>query len=111
MCHRSAQAVHWLRGDANRPSTWRRPRMFCPDNSSCSSGRTIDMRSITQQMPQSPFRFPGGKARVANYLRIYRPLDAIELREPFAGGGSFAIENGFAFDHVWINDLTTGLVA
>jgi hypothetical protein len=71
----------------------------------------VDMPTITQQLPQSPFRFPGGKARVASYLCSYKPLDAIELREAFVGGGSFSIENGFAFDRVWINDLNAGLVA
>jgi site-specific DNA-adenine methylase len=70
----------------------------------------IDMSVTKMKLPKSPFRFPGGKSKVASTLRHYRPKEAMELRDAFVGGGSMALELGFAFDMVWINDLNRGLI-
>ena len=59
----------------------------------------------------SPLRYPGGKSNVAGLLRYYRPLRAVEYREPFVGGGSMFFELGFCFERAWLNDLHPGLMA
>ena len=59
----------------------------------------------------SPFRYPGAKSKAAEALRYYRPLGAVEYREPFVGGGSMFFELGFCFERVWLNDLHRGLMS
>ena len=64
----------------------------------------------------SPLRYPGGKARLAPYLR--RLIEAQEPRpaqyaEPFAGGGGAALhllQDGIV-DSIHLNDLNPGIAA
>lgn len=61
---------------------------------------------------RSPFRYPGGKSKVADLLLKYMPSGTLEYREPFVGGGGVFF--GLAPNRVqrrWINDLNTPLVS
>ena len=40
---------------------------------------------------KTPLRYPGGKSRAVQKLFQFLPKDITEFREPFLGGGSFAI--------------------
>ena len=59
---------------------------------------------------KTPLRYPGGKSRAVKKLFGYYPYnksDYKEFREPFLGGGSFALEwtKRFPDTKVWVNDL------
>ena len=59
---------------------------------------------------KTPLRYPGGKSRAVKKLFGYYPLNKTEykeFREPFLGGGSFALEwtKRFPDTKVWVNDL------
>ena len=58
---------------------------------------------------KTPLRYPGGKSRaVTKMLQFLPPLeDYTEYREPFLGGGSFAIwmTQRYPFMNIWVNDL------
>ena len=57
---------------------------------------------------KTPLRYPGGKSRAVQKLFSYIPAKEYdELREPFLGGGSFAIEwtKRYPDSRVWVNDL------
>lgn len=64
----------------------------------------------------SPLRYPGGKAKVLNFIKlvlIENELFDVEYVEPFAGGASVAL--GLLFEdfasHVHINDINAGVHA
>lgn len=64
----------------------------------------------------SPLRYPGGKGRVANFIKllcIQNNLVGGHYAEPYAGGGSVALALLFAevVNAVHINDIDPGLVA
>jgi DNA adenine methylase len=64
----------------------------------------------------SPLRYPGGKAKLANYLKlimIENGLVGHDYVEPYAGGASVALEllyEGYA-GYIHINDLNPGVHA
>jgi site-specific DNA-adenine methylase len=60
---------------------------------------------------KSSLSYCGGKARIVELLRHYRPETMRELREPFVGGGSFYFEVGFTCERAWLNDMHDGLMA
>lgn len=62
-------------------------------------------------MLKSPLRYPGGKARAIQQMKIFVPGEFDEYREPFVGGASFFIYLKQKFPKVkfWINDLNTEL--
>jgi site-specific DNA-adenine methylase len=62
---------------------------------------------------KTPLRYPGGKSRAVQKLFAYLPNRTYdELREPFLGGGSFAIEwsKRYPDSRVWVSDLYEPLV-
>ena len=62
---------------------------------------------------KTPLRYPGGKSRAVQKLFGFVPENKYnELREPFLGGGSFAIEwtKRYPGTKVWVNDLYEPLV-
>lgn len=64
----------------------------------------------------SPLRYPGGKRKVTNFIKLVfleNKLVGSEYVEPFAGGASIALSllyEDYA-DHVHINDIDNGVVA
>ncbi|WLW37085.1 DNA methyltransferase [Synechococcus phage S-MS29] len=58
---------------------------------------------------KTPLRYPGGKSRAVKKMVQFLPSleDYTEYREPFLGGGSFAIwmSQRYPFMNVWVNDL------
>lgn len=64
----------------------------------------------------SPLRYPGGKGKVANYIKLLlleNDLVGCEYVEPYAGGASVALSLLFEdyADHVHINDLNSSVHA
>ena len=63
---------------------------------------------------KTPLRYPGGKSRACEKMARYLPdlRDYKEFREPFLGGGSFAIYITKKYPHLdmWVNDLYEPLV-
>jgi DNA adenine methylase len=64
----------------------------------------------------SPLRYPGGKGRVANFIKLVilqNQLLGCEYVEPYAGGASVALSLLFEefADHVHINDLNRSVYA
>ena len=63
---------------------------------------------------KTPLRYPGGKSRAVQKLFAYIREDKTytEFREPFLGGGSFAIEwtKRYPDTSVWVSDLYEPLV-
>ena len=63
---------------------------------------------------KTPLRYPGGKSRAVQKLFGFLPpeVNYDELREPFLGGGSFAIAwtKRYPNTKVWVNDLYEPLV-
>src|SRR5689334_2191824 len=60
---------------------------------------------------KSPLRYPGGKSRAIQRMKLLLPETFNEYREPFAGGGSFFI---YLKQHmpnlkIWDNDLNAEL--
>lgn len=75
---------------------------------------TKEQRTATHY--SSPLRYPGGKAKVANYLKLLlleNGLTGCEYFEPYAGGASVAFSLLFEdfVDHIHINDLNRGVHA
>ncbi|GAA3433381.1 DNA adenine methylase [Kutzneria kofuensis] len=70
----------------------------------------------TQERYPSPLRYPGGKAKVSNFLKLlisHNSLSNVEYIEPYAGGASVALAllfDGYA-DRIRINDLNKGVHA
>jgi len=58
---------------------------------------------------KTPLRYPGGKSRAVKKMVQFLPSleDYTEYREPFLGGGSFAIwmSQRYPFMNIWVNDL------
>jgi site-specific DNA-adenine methylase len=58
---------------------------------------------------KTPLRYPGGKSRACVKMSQYLPdlADYTEYRDPFLGGGSFAIwmTQNNPYLNVWVNDL------
>ncbi len=65
---------------------------------------------MKQRPLKSPLRYPGGKSRVAKYLREYAPAKYNDYREIFAGGAAMFFQLPRARKS-WINDLHPGLYA
>lgn len=64
----------------------------------------------------SPLRYPGGKGKVANYVKLLlleNDLVGTDYVEPYAGGASVALSLLFEdyADHVHINDINPGVHA
>lgn len=62
----------------------------------------------------SPLRYPGGKGKIANYVKllmIENDLVGRDYVEPYAGGASVALSLLFEdfTEHAYINDLNTGV--
>tara|TARA_A100001015_G_scaffold266263_1_gene315291 strand:+ start:137 stop:1036 length:900 start_codon:yes stop_codon:yes gene_type:complete len=55
---------------------------------------------------KTPLRYPGGKSRAINKLKVNIPAGIKEFREPFLGGGSMAlhITQERKGAEVWVND-------
>ena len=55
---------------------------------------------------KTPLRYPGGKSRAVQKLFQFLPKDITEFREPFLGGGSFAIAMTKQYPDlpIWVND-------
>ena len=62
-------------------------------------------------MIKSPLRYPGGKSRAIEQMRVLLPKGFDEYREPFVGGGSFFIylKQVYPKLRIWINDLNPEL--
>ncbi|MCQ3936726.1 MAG: DNA adenine methylase [Chloroflexi bacterium] len=62
-------------------------------------------------MIKSPLRYPGGKSRAVQQMKLLIPKEFDEYREPFVGGASFFIYLKQKFPKVkyWINDLNSEL--
>jgi DNA adenine methylase len=60
---------------------------------------------------KSPLRYPGGKSRAIQQMKLLLPKGFEEYREPFVGGGSFFIYLKQAYPKlkIWINDLNPEL--
>ncbi len=58
---------------------------------------------------KTPLRYPGGKSRACIKMEKYLPNLATyeQYREPFIGGGSFAIHVTKLYNNlpIWVNDL------
>ena len=56
---------------------------------------------------KTPLRYPGGKSRAVSKLFQFLPEHITEFREPFLGGGSFAIAMTKQFPDlpIWVNDM------
>ena len=58
---------------------------------------------------KTPLRYPGGKSRAIKKMAQFLPdmWNYNEYREPFIGGGSFAIWMTWNYPHldIWVNDL------
>jgi len=56
---------------------------------------------------KTPLRYPGGKSRAVQKLFQFLPKDITEFREPFLGGGSFAIAVTKQYPDlpIWVNDM------
>lgn len=64
----------------------------------------------------SPLRYPGGKGKIANYIKLLmlkNNLLGVDYVEPYAGGASVALSLLFEdyADHIHINDLNPGVHA
>ena len=63
---------------------------------------------------KTPLRYPGGKSRAIKKMAPYLPdmKEYKEYREPFLGGGSFAIWMTQTYPHldIWVNDMYPPLV-
>lgn len=60
---------------------------------------------------RSPLRYPGGKSRAVQQMKLLIPKEFDEYREPFVGGASFFIYLKQKYPKVkfWINDLNSEL--
>lgn len=60
---------------------------------------------------KSPLRYPGGKSRAIQRMKLLLPEEFDEYREPFVGGGSFFIylKQIRPDPRIWINDLNEEL--
>jgi len=56
---------------------------------------------------KTPLRYPGGKSRAVPKLFQFLPKNITEFREPFLGGGSFAIAMTKQYPDlpIWVNDM------
>lgn len=81
--------------------------------------RTADGKAVAiaaEQRYPSPLRYPGGKGKIANYLKLVildNNLVGCEYVEPYAGGASIALSLLFEeyADRIHINDINRGVFA
>lgn len=72
--------------------------------------------STTYKRYHSPLRYPGGKGKVANFIKLLilkNSLKGVSYIEPYAGGASVALSllaEGYV-QHAYINDLNRGIYA
>lgn len=59
----------------------------------------------------SPFRYPGGKSKLIDYLYLHLNSKTKKLVSPFTGGGSFelAMLDAGIVEHLHLNDLDIGI--
>lgn len=75
---------------------------------------TAPMQKADEQRYVSPLRYPGGKGKVANFIKLLimeNNLAGIEYIEPYAGGASVALSlliEGYV-SRIQINDLNRGI--
>ncbi len=74
------------------------------------------MAVVVEQLYPSPLRYPGGKGKLANYVKLIlleNGLVGREYVEPYAGGASVALSLLFEeyASHIHINDLNPSLAA
>jgi DNA adenine methylase len=72
--------------------------------------------AVVEQMYPSPLRYPGGKGKLANYVKLiflHNGLVGREYVEPYAGGAGIALTLLFEeyASHIHINDLNPSLSA
>lgn len=72
--------------------------------------------SLQQHRFPSPLRYPGGKGKLANFIKLVmlkNDLVGCEYVEPYAGGASVALSLLFEeyADHIHINDLNRSVFA
>jgi DNA adenine methylase len=72
--------------------------------------------AVAQDRYPSPLRYPGGKGKLANFIKLVllkNDLVGSEYVEPYSGGASVALQLLFEeyASHVHINDLNRSLVA
>lgn len=80
-----------------------------------AASEQVDSARQGQRYP-SPLRYPGGKGKVANYIKLVlleNKLVGHEYVEPYAGGASVALSLLFEeyASHVHINDLNASVYA
>ncbi|RDI73513.1 D12 class N6 adenine-specific DNA methyltransferase [Gaiella occulta] len=74
------------------------------------------MAVAADQRYPSPLRYPGGKGKIANYIKLVildNDLVGCEYVEPYAGGASIALSLLFEeyADRIHINDINRGVFA
>lgn len=81
------------------------------------TGARTSPRSATMiRRHPSPLRYPGGKGKITNYMKLLileNGLSGCEYAEPFAGGASVALSLLYEelASHVYINDIDNGVHA
>ena len=65
----------------------------------------------SEKLLKTPLRYPGGKSRACKKMEVFLPNMDIgsrykQYREPFLGGGSFALHITKKYPHleIWVND-------
>ena len=66
-----------------------------------------------RKLAKSPLRYPSGKSRALKQILPLIPVNILEFREPFVGGGYVFFAIGSLFQNriksYWINDLNYDL--
>ena len=77
-----------------------------------NKGKSIKKNTYKLKKQLSPYRYPGGKSKVIDYLSTYIREEKTErLVSPFTGGASFelALLEAGIINNLHINDLDTGV--
>lgn len=74
------------------------------------------MRGTSMRRYPSPLRYPGGKGKISNFMKLVvleNDLLGTEYVEPYAGGASVALSLLFEefVSHIYINDINPGVFA